>query len=155
MVIESLPKVQDNYTLKELYAALGDYYNQKDDYQQALEYSKPEKLTIERIEKEKDIPALMEAGKNFNLAQKEREAQELRIIVLWIILVVVIVLVALSLFVIYERRETEKFKQEIERQTEKYDIALGRLRAENEKYPRIEAEIKAMLEDANKGEGEK
>lgn len=71
----------------------------------------------------------------------------------------VIVFVVLLLFIIYDRRDTKKFKQEIERLTEKYDIALGQLRSENERYPHIVAEIKAMLEDnpkeENKGEGEK
>lgn len=155
---EILPEVTYKYTIKEMYASLSEYYQQLGDYKQALYFSDLEKLTQVQIEKEKDIPALMEATNNFNLAQKEREAEEFREIVLWYVAGGVFAFLFLLLLFIYDRRDTKRFKQEIERRTDKYDLVLARLRAENEKYPKIEAEIKAMMEDTDKeekGEGEK
>ncbi len=154
---EILPEVTYKYTVKEMYASLSEYYQQLGDYKQALYFSDLEKLTQDQIEKEKNIPALMEATNNFNLAQKEREAEEFREIVLWYLAGGVFAFLFLLLLFIYDRRDTKRFKQEIERRTEKYDLVLAWLRAENEKYPKIEAEIKAMMEDTDKGkeEGEK
>ncbi|PXV59285.1 tetratricopeptide repeat protein [Dysgonomonas alginatilytica] len=152
LVTVSLPNVTNLQTMKEMYASLSEYYKQAGDFKQALEYSNLEKATKDQIEQEANVPALLDANKNFYIKQKEREAQELREFVLWCIAGGVFTLAVILLFVIYNRRDTEKFKQEIERRTEKYDLVLGQLRAENERYPHIVAEIKAMEEDANKEE---
>lgn len=159
-VTANLPQVTFNPTLKVIYAALADYYNQKGDYKQSINYSNLEKTVSDLIEKEKNIPALLEGDKNFYIKQKEREAQELIEIVLWSVAGGVFSFLFLFSLFIYDRRDTKRFKQEIERRTENYDLALAHLRKENEKYPKIEAEIKAIVEEANKeknkeGEGEK
>lgn len=73
LVISDLPKVTYVYTVKGIYKALADYYEQTGDYKQALEYRNLEKTTKEQIEQEKDVTGLLNGDKNFYLAQKRRQ----------------------------------------------------------------------------------
>lgn len=147
LVIASLPEVTYNYTLKEMYAALAEYYKQLGDYKQALNYSELERATKDQIEKEANAPALLQADKNFHLAQKEREAAQLRTHFYLYLSIVAIVIFIVLLFLLFLWKEHKKNKEEIKLHTEKYEIIKGMLHSMNQRYPHIEAEIKSMLED--------
>lgn len=147
LVIASLPEVTYIYTLKEMYAALAEYYKQLGDYKQALNYSELERSTKDQIEKEANAPALLQADKNFHLAQKEREAAQLRTHLYLYLSIVAIVIFIVLLFLLFLWKEHKKNKEEIKLHTEKYEIIKGMLHSMNQRYPHIEAEIKSMLED--------
>ena len=54
IVIDDLSDVKYTYTLKVMYASLADYFEQMGDYKKALEYSKMERATQGRIERQRD-----------------------------------------------------------------------------------------------------
>lgn len=148
MVTNSLTEVTTyNYTVKEIYAALSDYYKQTGDYKQALHYKDLEKMTKEQIEQGINVPALLEADKNFYLTQKDREAQALRSWICLILIVGTVVILILGIFVLLAWRNHRKDKAELRAYAEKYEILKGLLLSKCDEYPRIEAEIKAILED--------
>lgn len=147
LVIASLPEVTYNYTLKEMYAALAEYYKQLGDYKQALDYSELERATKDQIEKEANAPALLQADKNFHLAQKDREAAQLRTHLYLYLSIIAIIIFIVLLFLLFLWKEHKKNKEEIKLHTEKYEIIRGMLHSMNQRYPHIEAEIKSMLED--------
>ncbi|WP_165044865.1 lipopolysaccharide assembly protein LapB [Dysgonomonas sp. ZJ709] len=154
LVMASLPSVTNLHTIKEMYAALSEYYKQAGNFEQALGYSNLEKVTKDQIEKEANAPALLEADKNYYLTQKEIEAQTLREQRLWIILGVLIILLIILFFVYLNYRDTQKGKEEIRRFTEKYDILLGALHSKEARFD-SEAELKAILDEIEKEKEEK
>ncbi len=146
-VILNLPNVTNSYTIKEIYAALAEYYKQIGDYKQALEYSELEKNTKEQIEKEKNVPALLEADKSFYLAKKDREVQELKSDVVFFLVVGGVIICIVLVFIFFIWNDSKKGKAEIRECAERYDEIKALLFSMGEKYPKIEAEIKSMLEN--------
>ena len=147
LVKASLPEVTYKYTVKEMYAALADYYQQSGDYKQALEYRDLEKITKEEIEKEVNAPALLSADKNFHLSQKDREFQELKSEVVFILVVGGVIICIVLVFIFFVWNDNKKGKAEIRECAERYDEIKALLFSMGEKYPKIEAEIKSMLEE--------
>ncbi|PXV68992.1 tetratricopeptide repeat protein [Dysgonomonas alginatilytica] len=153
-VIKNLPEVTYTYTVKEMYAALSEYYRQSGDYKQALQYSDLEKVTKEQIEKETNAPALLEADKDFYLAQKDKEAGQLYTHIFLYLSIGAILFFIVLIFVFFVWKNHKKDKEEIRLHVEKYEILRGMLHSVNRRYPNIEAEIKAMLEDNEEDEKE-
>lgn len=147
LVVTGLPKVTYKYTLKEIYSSLTDYFVQIGDYKQAFEYSKLEKLTKEQIEHETNAPALLEADKNFYLGQKDREAEAFRSDVFFIFIIGASAFCILFVFFLFVWRRHKKDQAEIQFYGDKYEIMRQALYAHIDEYPKIEAEIKSMLED--------
>ncbi len=148
LVTASLDKVASkSTTVIEMYAALGDYYQLTGGYKQALEYRNLEIATQGQIEQQKDAPALLEADKNFHLVQKDREILELRSDVFFFLIIGAIVFGILLTFALFVWRNHKKNQAEIKFYDEKYDELREVLYAHIDKYPKIEAEIKSMLED--------
>lgn len=148
LVTASLDKVASkSTTVIEIYAALGDYYQLTGGYKQALEYRNLEIATQGQIEQQKDAPALLEADKNFHLVQKDREILELRSDVFFFLIIGAIVFGILLTFALFVWRNHKKNQAEIKFYDEKYDELREVLYAHIDKYPKIEAEIKSMLED--------
>lgn len=147
LVIADLPEVTYKYTAKEIYAALTDYYKQLGDYKQAFEYSELEKITKEQIAKEADAPALLAADKNYYLVKKEREVQEFKSHINFLLIIGLIVFCVLFTFAIFIWRNHKKDKAEIRECADKYEILRGLIYSMGKEYPQIEAEIKSMLAD--------
>lgn len=147
LVTANLPEVTYNYTIKKMYAALTDYYRQLGDYKKALEYSDLEKATNDAIETEKKVPDLLEADKNFYLGQKDREAEAFRSDVFFIFIIGACAFCILFVFFLFVWRRHKKDQAEIQFYGDKYDIMRQALYAHIDEYPKIEAEIKSMLED--------
>ncbi|QIK54047.1 tetratricopeptide repeat protein [Dysgonomonas sp. HDW5B] len=147
LVIADLPEVTYKYTSKEMYAALAEYYKQLGDYKQAFEYSELEKITKEQIAKEADAPALLAADKNYYLVKKEREVQEFKSHINFLLIIGLIVFCVLFAFVLFIWRNHKKDKAEIRECADKYEILRGLIYSMGKEYPQIEAEIKSMLAD--------
>ncbi|QIK59616.1 tetratricopeptide repeat protein [Dysgonomonas sp. HDW5A] len=147
LVTANLSEVTYNYTIKKMYAALADYYRQLGDYKKALEYSDLERVTNEEIEKEKNVPALLEVDKSFHLAKKDREVQELKSDVVFFLVVGGVIICIILVFIFFVWNDNKRGKAEIRECAERYDEIKALLFSMGEKYPKIEAEIKSMLED--------
>lgn len=147
LVTESLPNVTYKYTIKEIYGALAEYYKQSGDYKQALAYSELEKTTKEQIEKESNAPALLSADKNFHLTQKDREIQEFRSDIYLLLVVGGVIICVILVFIFFVWNDNKRGKAEIRECAERYDEIKALLFAMGDKYPKIEAEIKSMLEN--------
>lgn len=146
LVTSSLPEVTYSYTVKEMYAALSDYYKQSGDYQQALQYKDLEKSTNDKIQKEANAPALLAADKNYYLTQKNGEALELRDKIFLLLLIGISCSVIILFFLVLAWKNYKKDKVEIKLYTDKYNDIRRILVTMDNEYPRIEAEIKAILE---------
>lgn len=147
LVTESLPNVTYKYTIKEIYGALAEYYKQSGDYKQALAYSELEKTTHEQIEKESNAPALLSADKNFHLTQKDREIQQFRSDIYLLLVVGGVIICVILVFIFFVWNDNKRGKAEIRECAERYDEIKALLFAMGDKYPKIEAEIKSMLEN--------
>lgn len=146
-VILDLPNVTYKYTIKEIYGALAEYYKQSGDYKQALAYSELEKTTHEQIEKESNAPALLSADKNFHLTQKDREIQQFRSDIYLLLVVGGVIICVILVFIFFVWNDNKRGKAEIRECAERYDEIKALLFAMGDKYPKIEAEIKSMLEN--------
>lgn len=146
-VILDLPNVTYKYTIKEIYGALAEYYKQSGDYKQALAYSELEKTTKEQIEKESNAPALLSADKNFHLTQKDREIQQFRSDIYLLLVVGGVIICVILVFIFFVWNDNKRGKAEIRECAERYDEIKALLFAMGDKYPKIEAEIKSMLEN--------
>lgn len=147
LVIADLPEVTYKYTSKEMYAALAEYYKQLGDYKQAFQYSEQEKIIKEQIEKEADASALLAADKNYYLVQKEREVQEFKSHINFLLIIGLIIFCVILAFVLFVWRNRKKDKAQIRECAEKYEILKGLIYSMGKEYPQIEAEIKSMLAD--------
>ena len=106
-----------------------------------------EKNTQGQIERQRDAPALLEADKNFYMVQMDREAQAFRTDALFILILVISVFCILLVFFLFVWRRHKKDQAEIQFYGDKYEIMRQALYAHIDEYPKIEAEIKSMLED--------
>ncbi|QIK54259.1 tetratricopeptide repeat protein [Dysgonomonas sp. HDW5B] len=147
LIISALPEVSNTYTVKGMSSALTDYFEQIGDYKKALEYSKLEKATQGKIDKQRDAPALLEADKNFYLGQMDREAQAFRADALFILILAISAFCILLVFFLLVWRRHKKDQAEIQFYGHKYDELRQILYKHTDEYPKIEAEIKSMLED--------
>lgn len=147
LIISYLSKVNYIYTLKGMYGALADHFQQLGDYKQALEYRNLELTTKEQIEKERNTPALLDADKNFHLVLKEKEVQKLRADIALSLIIGVSVFCIILAFMFFIWKNYKKNQAEIRACTDKYDILKGMLYSMSDQYPKIESEIKSMLED--------
>ena len=147
LVIADLPEVTYKYTSKEMYASLAEYYKQLGDYEQAFQYSEQEKIIKEQIAKETDAPALLAADKNYYLVQKEREVQEFKSHINFLLIIGLIIFCVILAFVLFVWRDHKKDKAEIRECADKYEILKGLIYSMGKEYPQIEAEIKSMLAD--------
>lgn len=154
LVIASLPKVTYKHTIKEMYAALADYYQQLGNYKQALEYRDLEKATKEQIEEEGIPEALFEADKNVYLVQKDREILELRSDVVFFLIIGVVVFGIILAFVLFLWKDHKKNQAEIRACADKYEMLEGMLHSMSDHYPRVEAEIKSMMDDIDDKKGD-
>lgn len=146
LVITNLPEVTYNYTTKEMYAALADYYQQSGEYKKSLEYRNLEKATKEEIEKEADGAALLAADKNFHLSQKDKEVKQFRSHIYLFLMIGGIAFCIVLVFFLFVWRDNKKGKAEIRECADRYNEIKVLLFAMGEKYPKIEAEIKSILE---------
>lgn len=147
LIVLDLPKVSNKYTIKEMQDALSEYYENIGDYKQALAYSKLEKATQGQIEQQKNAPALLEADKSFYIDQKEKEAQIFRSNAIFVFLIGASAFCILFVFFLFVWRRHKKDQADIQFYGDKYDIMRQALYAHIDEYPKIEAEIKSMLED--------
>lgn len=147
LVISSLPEVNYIHTVKEMYSSLADYYSQTGDYKQALHYRDLEKSTKEQIDQETDAPALLLADKNFYIDQKDREAQIFRSNVFFIFIIGASAFCILFVFFLFIWRRHKKDRDDILFYGNKYNELRQVLYEKTDEYPKIEAEIKAMLEE--------
>lgn len=147
LMVSALPEVSNTYTVKGMSSALTDYFEQIGDYKKALEYSKLEKATQGQIDKQKDAPALLEADKNFYLVQMDREAQAFRTDILFVFIIGASAFCILLVFFLLVWRKHKKDQAEIQFYGYKYDELRQILYKHTDEYPKIEAEIRAMLED--------
>lgn len=147
LVINDLSDVKYTYTLKVMYASLANYYRQTGDYKIAFYYKDLEVASQEQIGQETDAPALLLADKNFYLDQKDREAQIFRSDVFFIFLIGASAFCILLVFFMFVWRNHKKDQVDIQFYGDKYNELRQVLYDKTDKYPKIEAEIKAMLED--------
>lgn len=146
LVITSLPQVTYNYTTKEMYGALADYYQELGDYKKSLEYRNLEMGTKEQIQREADAVALLAADKKFHLTQKDQEVKQARSHAYLFLMIGVAVLGIVLSFLFFIWKDNKKGKAEIREYAAKYDEIKMLLLGMGEKYPKIEAEIKSILE---------
>ncbi|QIK52916.1 tetratricopeptide repeat protein [Dysgonomonas sp. HDW5B] len=147
LIVLDLPKVSNKYTIKEMQDALSEYYENIGDYKQALAYSKLEKATQGQIEQQKNAPALLEADKSFYIDQKEKEAQIFRSNAIFVFFIGASAFCILLVFFLFVWRNHKKNQAEIKFYAEKYAELREVLYAHTDEYPKIEAEIKSILED--------
>ena len=147
LVTEDLSETSSIYTIKGIYNALADYHRQLGDYKKALEYRDLENATNEEIEVEKNVPALLEADKSFYLAEKDREVQQFRSDIYLLLIVGAVIICIVLVFIVFIWNDNKKRKSEIREYADRYDEIKVLLFSMGEKYPKIEAEIKSMLED--------
>lgn len=147
LVTTNIAKVSYIHTIKEIYSSLADYYYQKGNYKQALLYRDLEIATKEQIEQQTDAPALLEADKNFYLVKNKREAEKFRTDVLFVFIIGVSAFCILLAFFLLVWRRHKKDQAEIQFYGHKYDELRQVLYNHTDEYPKIEAEIKSMLED--------
>lgn len=124
-----------------------DYFEQTGDYKKALEYSKLEKTTQRQIEWQRDVPALFEADKNFYLGQMDSQAMEFSSRMYLLMVAGASAFLIMLFFVLMARRTHKRYQAEIQVHVDKYDKLRIVLFARCDEYPKIEAEIKSMLED--------
>ena len=117
------------------------------DYKKALEHSKMERATQGQIERQRDAPALLGADKNFYIGQMDREAQAFRTDALFILILVISVFCILLVFFLLVWTRHKKDRAEIQFYGDKYNELRQILYDKTDEYPKIEAEIKSMLED--------
>lgn len=152
LVTASLPEVNYIHTIKEIYAALADYYQQIGDYKQALHYRDLEKEVTQQIKDETDVAALLGADKNFHLTLKRQQIDQFKAqICFWLIVgsVVFISILILSAFLF---KLHKKDKKEIELQAQKYDNIKSQLISMGIESKAKEAEIASMLADEEDNE---
>lgn len=147
LTVSALPDVSYIYTREEMYSSLADYYTLTNDYKKALEYRDLEKSTRKQIEKESVAPALLVADKNFYLEQKDREVHSLVSKICFFLILGVVVLCAALILGFFVWKNNKKHKKEIAKCAEKYEILKGMLFSMRDEYPKIEAEIKSMLDE--------
>ncbi|PXV62248.1 tetratricopeptide repeat protein [Dysgonomonas alginatilytica] len=145
---ERLLDIKNNYTLRDLYSYLVDVLKKAGDYKQALHYKEQEDSIKEVIAKNERPLSLMNADKNFYLAQKDKEVNKLRTtscLSIWVGVILVVLAVIIVAILFY--RVNKKDKEEIRLQEEKYRNIKNQLIAMGAEYKEIEAEIAAMLKD--------
>ncbi|MBF0577226.1 hypothetical protein [Dysgonomonas sp. GY617] len=130
-----------------MYSALIDYFEQMGDYKKALEYSKLEKATQGKIDKQRDAPALLEADKKFYLVQMDNQARAFRADVLFVFIIGASAFCILLVFFLFVWRRHRKDQAEIQFYGDKYNELRQVLYDKTDEYPKIEEEIKAMLEE--------
>lgn len=147
IVVDDLSDVKYTYTLKVIYAALTDYFEQTGDYKKALEYSKLEKNTQGQIERQRDAPALLGADKKFYIGQMDNQAMEFRSKMYLLMITAACAFLIMLFFILMARQTHKKDQAEIQAHVDKYDELRIVLFARCDEYPKIEAEIKSILED--------
>ncbi len=145
-ITSALTDVSYIYTQKEMYSSLADYYTLTNDYKTALEYRDLEKATLEKIGKESVAPALLVADKNFYLDKKDREVHSLVSKICFFLILGAVVICAALILGFFVWNNNKKHKKEIAGYAEKYEILKGMLFSMRDEYPKIEAEIKSILE---------
>lgn len=146
-MVSALSEVSNTYTVKGMSSALTDYFEQIGDYKKALEYSKLEKVTQGKIDKQKDVPALLEADKNFYIGLIDNQVMKFRSNMYLLMVTGVCVFLIMLFFILMACRTHKKDQAEIQAHVDKYDELRVVLFARCDEYPKIEAEIKSILED--------
>ncbi|MBD8349132.1 tetratricopeptide repeat protein [Dysgonomonas sp. HGC4] len=145
---KQLAEITDNQTLKYFYTNFFNYFKKAGDYKQALHYKEQEDSIKVLIAKNQRPLSLLDADKNFFLAQKDKEFDQIRVKnylflgIGAILIVAIFILVGVLLF-----RSNKKDKEEIKLQEAKFRNIKDQLIAMESRYKEIEAEIAAMLED--------
>lgn len=143
-----LSEIKDNYTLKSLYSYLCYCLKKAGDYKQALHYKEQEDSIKVLIAKNQRPLSLLDADKNFFLAQKDKEFDQIRVKNYLFLGIGAILIVAIFILVgILLVRSNKKDKEEIKLQEAKYRNIKDQLIAMESRYKEIEAEIVAMLQD--------
>lgn len=141
-------EITDNQTLKYFYTNFFNYFKKAGDYKQALYYKEKEDSIKVLIVKNQHPLSLLDADKNFFLAQKDKEFDQFRLKNYLFLGVGAILIVAIFILVgILLVRSNKKDKEEIKLQEAKYRNIKDQLIAMKSRYKEIEVEIAAMLED--------
>lgn len=146
-LLMKLPYLELNYTLKELYSSLSNYYALVGDYKQALYYNELTTTSQIQIEKEESPAKMLSAEKNYSLNLKDRQDLEFKTKVFLFLLVGVGSFFIILFFMFLAWRNHKKDKAEIQFHIDNYNDLRQILLSKNDKYIQIEAEIKSMLED--------
>lgn len=141
-------EITDNQTLKYFYTNFFNYFKKTGDYKQALHYKEKEDSIKVLIAKNQRPLSLLDADKNFFLAQKDKEFDQIRVKNYLFLGIGAILIVAIFILVgILLVRSNKKDKEEIKLQEAKYRNIKDQLIAMESRYKEIEAEIVAMLQD--------
>lgn len=143
----SLPDVTDIHTIKIMYSTLSEYYKLTGNYKQALKYKELEIETAKQIAKEEQPLEMIKADTSFRIEQKDKVYGELLYNFYLYLSISVVILIIILIFVIFTFKQRKKDQETFRLEKEKFNKIKESLEASNRNYPRIEAEIKAMLED--------
>lgn len=80
-----LPEITNNFTLRDAYNSLSDYYKNTQDYKEVVYYGDLEKAVNNTIAENSSSAKLLIAEKKYNLSLKDKELSNLRIRVYWYI----------------------------------------------------------------------
>lgn len=154
LLTADLPQETYIYTVKGVYAALADYYQQIGDYKQALHYRDLEKEVTQQIKDETDVAALLGADKNFHLTLKRQQIDQFKSQVCFWLMVGGVVFISILILSAFLFKLHKKDKKEIELQAQKYDNIKSQLISMGIESKAKEAEIASMLADEEDDEDE-
>ena len=127
LVEASLNTISYPYTLKEMYAALSEYYQQMGDSEESLYYAEKEKIEKEFIKINNRSEDLLQADKNFSLElQKEHDEYFKSSIYLFLTILLVAILV-LATFALRIYCKNRRSSQEIKKGIEEYNTLRKRI----------------------------
>lgn len=124
----NINKVRNDYTVKEIYAALSEYYNLVGDYKQALYYIKQEKLTKEQIEANNRAGELLKIENDFYLLKQEQKNHQLRSSLYLYIGVIAVVALLLLVFVLCMLAKNKRNKVKMKELLENYNILKSKIK---------------------------
>lgn len=124
----NIHKVTYIYTVKEIYAALSEYYSQIDNHSQALYYAMKEKQTNREIEANSRARDLLKINNDFYLSQQLKKSNELKSNLYLYISIIVIVILTLVIFVLSVLKENKKNKIKIQELLENYESLRSKIK---------------------------
>ena len=148
IIEHDIPPIKYDYTAKEMYAALSDYYRQIGNYEKAFYCAEQEILKKKQIEAENKSAELLQAEKDFYLAQQKEKNQNIRdyIYLYLIIILVAIIIIFMFMFRIYQHNR--KNKEEIDKYADKYKSLKSDVLSTREECLRLNedfVELRKML----------
>lgn len=140
------------HTKKEMYEALSDHNKLKGDYKQALHFSELKNEVINQIDQEERPVEMIKADTDFRVEQHNYFYKELQSNIYLYFAFGASIITMVVVFLVLAARKNKKDNEEIQLQIEKYNSMRKHLNVLNSRYPQVEDEMKAMLEDDDENE---